>query len=256
MPVGWIIFASVLLFLCILFLTPIRFSLSYSENFRISLRILFLRFSLYPKEKKVRIRDYSPAALRRRKEKARQKALKKQKKANAAAAKAKKQTDKKQKRSFSDIVYYLRVILFILKRTKKSLLALFTVRIDRLEATIATPDAAKTAILYGQVAGLFSLIREAARRFVRWRENTAHMMIQPDFLAEKSNVSVRITFSTNLFRVVRLGVCAAFSFLLSKSKVKRKKTKKAVDTEQKAPPPKPQNLPAEQSKAPGEGASA
>lgn len=226
MPVGWIIFASVLLFFCLLFLIPIRFCLLYEKDFRITLRVLFLRFSLYPKGKKVRLWNYSPAALRRRREKARKKALKKRQQEAQKEAKSKKTAQaEKPRRSFSDIVYTLRVILFILKRTKKSLLSLFTLHIDRLEATVATGDAAKTAILYGQVAGLFGLIREAAGRYIRWKENTKHMHLEPDFLAEKSKVSVHITLSTNLFRVLRLGICAAFSFLLSKSKVKKKKGK-------------------------------
>lgn len=223
MPLGLIIAGAILLFLCLLFFLPVSIRLSFCQDFCVSLRVLFLRFSLYPRKKKVNIRHYSKAALRKRYVKAQKKQRKKQ---QAKQKKKKAQTAKKKKRTASDIVYYLRLILFILKRTKASLLSLFSVRIDRMEAYIASDDAAQTALLYGRVSGLFALIRESADRYIRLRENKKRMFIRPDFLADNCRADICITLSTNLFRLLRFALQAAFAFFISKGKVKRRSGKK------------------------------
>ena len=87
---GLYIFLAIVLLLFVLLLSPIRLSLRFDGSPHIAIRYLFLHFSLYPKEKKVRLSDYSPRKIRRRRKKATKKRLLAKQKAAVKTQKKKK----------------------------------------------------------------------------------------------------------------------------------------------------------------------
>lgn len=195
-----LIILCVLLVILLLLLLPIRLSISYENEVKAELCFLFLRFPLYPKkQKKIKIRDYSKKKLRKRK--------KKKRVAPAASATSKK------KKTAPQALRTVRLLLYIFKNVYERFFPTFRVRVCRLHTTVATGDAAKTAILYGAVCQGVSYLLEALRTVTGHPVKEDDVAVFADFLGEKTTFSLHILFSTNLWRILLLALRAVISFL-------------------------------------------
>ena len=195
----WIVLGILFVILLVLFL-PIRLSVSYQTILAVELRFLFFHFPLYPKkQKKIRARDYSKKRLKKRKKK---------KTASAVAS-----TKPKKKKSATEALRTVRLLLYIFKNVYKRIFPTFRVRVCRLQATIATGDAATTAILYGTVCQSIAYLLEALRIVTGRPVKEDEVTVFPDFLGEKTTLSLHILLSTNLWRVLLIALRAATSFL-------------------------------------------
>ncbi len=142
----WIAIA-VLGLLLLLLLSNLRFVFSYTEErgFLITLRFLFLRFSLT---------DKKPKKQKRKKKKKKQGTT-----SSPSGAPAAEKSEGQQGSSalgFSDIKYFLRVlrslVRFVLKKASRHV----RLRFKRLHITVSGEDAALVAIEYGAVISLVS----------------------------------------------------------------------------------------------------
>lgn len=200
-----LIILIVLALLLVLLLIPVRLSLSFHDALSVSASYLFLHFPLYPKEKGVRLSDYTPRKLRKRKRKLREKQRQEK------AAKAKKA--QKPKMSLEKRLRQLRLILAVLKNVYKNILSAVHVRVKRFYVTVATDDAAKTAILYGiaaqSTAYLIALLRQETKTTVK----RGGADVIADFCGTESALDVHIVFSARPISLLYLGLRAAFLFL-------------------------------------------
>ena len=214
------ILSGVLLLLLLLLFLPVHLSLIYSDKLSIKLAYLFFNFSLYPKEKKVRLSDYTPRKIRKKKRK-----IRKKRQLEKATLKVKKKPQKTLKQKLRQV----RLILHILKNTYAGILSAVRVRVHRLYITVATDDAAKTALLYGVAAQSTAYLMEVLGDFTKTTAKRGAVDVVADFCGSESTLDAAIVFSVTPFSILVLGIRAAFLFLKYKLKKQPEKIKNGVN---------------------------
>ena len=221
-----IVLAAVLFFLIALLALRIRIVLTVKDSVCLQLRILFLRFTLYPRRKRIRLREYSPRRIARKERRAKRKAAKKaakllkKKKGHAVAA-------PKKNRTLPEKLRLARALLrMLIHRTKKHL----RLHAARLRIRVATGDAATTAILYGAVSQSAAYLLGALSEVTRLRADPDDVCVVADFTAERSTADVRIVLSIRIFGALATVLGVAFSYLRTKLGIKatRKKRTKQI----------------------------
>ena len=212
--------AVVALLLLFVLLTPICLTVIYDGDIAITLSYLFFRKPLYPSEKRLRLSDYSPRKLRKRRKKAKKKKLmQRQKEA------LKKKGQKKEKQPLLAQLRAIRLLLHILKRIYKGVLSSVRVRIKRFYVSVAADDAAKTAILYGIVSQGAAYILELISTVAKTRVQRDAIRIYPDFTASESTLSLHVRFSMPLYKVLLYALKSGMITLTYENN-KKKNTKK------------------------------
>ena len=176
--------------------------LTYTEDggFRARFKLLFFRYTIYPrKKKKVRIRKFSREKYEKRLEKERLK-----KEAHEASHKAPKSKKKKRKHSFLGIV---RFSIYLLKKIPPKFFRMIGIDIAHLHISVASDDAAKTAVRYGYVsqtvAYLLALL-SARTRLSRRSHRRTH--VTADFLGTSMKANARVTVSIRPIRLIPFGI--------------------------------------------------
>lgn len=133
---------GILLLLLLLLLIKVRLNVVYDGEPTVRLKYLFLTFTLYPKKEKVK----------------KAKKTKKQKTVKKSSEPKKK---KDIRRMFS---FYKEIVTEVILPASSRLLEKLTVRVNSLKVTVASDNAAETAILYGVASGgcamLFELLSQ------------------------------------------------------------------------------------------------
>ena len=209
MTAPWIIL-GIALFLLLVLLFPIRVILTYDENVSVVLSLLGIRIPLFPRK--------------HRKSKHRRKGARTKK--HLEASKKDKDASIKKK---SDRLSTLKLFLRVLKRIQKKLRGSFTVRIKRMYASIATEDAAKTAILYGVVTQAFSYALAASEEFLKMKYRERDIVIITNYLESESHFDVKIVFASNPFLLIRIALKALFAVYLTNSTPKNDITEEHKD---------------------------
>lgn len=203
MTTGHYILIVALLFLLFLLFIRLRVCLIYTGEVRVFLRILFLRIPIYPRKKQVRVKDFSYKRLKKRKKKPTEVAEKE------PAPQKKKATASEQLALFTELVTSL----------YKRFLKYFRLDVHRLRITVATADAAETAILYGVASqGLAYLLAFLDRHTNLHPACRADIGVYADFIGQKSSADCNLTFSLRVYQLLHLGVKFAWVFLKKKSK--------------------------------------
>lgn len=197
----------------------IRVFYNDSDGLKISARYLFVKIILLPRVKRLRLRDFTAKRHKRALEKQRKKKLKKaQKKAtvkkekNAAAPRPKRKID--IKRLFPTLQRILRQITAkFFKRIRW--------KIKRINVTVATGDAAETAITYGVVSQSLAYLLEFLDSFAKVKvARHGSVSVEPDFLAERSRAEVDICFSISIAAILSTGIALAYEYLANRSAFK------------------------------------
>lgn len=217
MPTWLYILLGILLFFAFLLFLPVFCRITYREELKVCLEILFLRFPLYPKKEK-RLK----AAHKKKKGKQKKK------------PKEKKKTDKS-----ASPLGQIRMLLSIIKEHYPRLLTVLTMRLKRLRVTVAAEDAAKAAILYGEASLALSAFLELLEGFCDFKQDKGAVSLTPDFLGEDSSFDAVLLLHTTLWRVLGLGLRLSFSFLkhrqraaLSQAESKEADSKAAIQSPQ------------------------
>ena len=190
-----IILAILLLLVAVILLLPLRLTIEYKDDLRFSFSLLRIFRWQYPKKKKkVKLSRYSPKAVRKREQRElrkrrRMQARMQKKRQKKKPAETKKEAPKKRE-SLDVVLSVFQSLPSILARGAKHI----RIEMHRLLLSVATEDAAKTAILFGtvnQAAAAFLLLLEETNT-VRYLKHS-QISVQPDFTAQKSTVDLRIT---------------------------------------------------------------
>ncbi len=202
---GWYIAAAVLCVLIALALLRIRIVLSYTEEVSAKLQILFFRFTLYPRKKRVSLRRYTYRRYRKR-------LLAQRKKESQRKPKPQVRASAKKKRPLKES---MRLYQYLFSRLYKRILHHFRIDVARLHVTVATGDAAQTAIATGIVSQAVAYVMEILSNHTNLHHSYhADVRVEPDFLAEKSKVSCKLLFSLRVYEIIDIGIRFFYHYLL------------------------------------------
>lgn len=197
----WILL-GIFLFFAFLFTVPLHVIITANDDVSVMARVLCFRYSLFPVVKR-----------RKKRSKSNKKA------ASSTQKRGKKAKKPKKKRTKQELWHLIRLLFKIVTAVLKKLPRSVRIRLETFEITVATGDAAKTAVLYGAVSGLawnlFDILKNNIDFKVRKR---ASVGVEADFLGEKSRANIKIDLSTTLGRVFVLLMTAGMAFVKNKTK--------------------------------------
>lgn len=209
MVILWCLLALLALII-ILLLLPIRVTLSYSDKLTVSLSYFLFRRRLYPTKKEIKLSDYT----RRRVRKRRKEAILRQRIDAQKAALQKKKQEKKEPETILQKLRAVRLILRLLKNLYRPIISAVRIKVERLYISVATEDAAKTAILYGitaqSVAYILTFLEDTTKTTIK----DGSVDVIADFSEQKPAFDVKIRFSSS---PIRLLAFAAKAFFLLRS---------------------------------------
>ncbi len=213
MPIPVIVLCAVLFLL--LALLAIRFRVIVSvrgEALAVELRVLFLRFRLYPRRK--RLKPRSPRQQRRfLKKQAKKQAKKEAKRQRKRQKKALAKKENKAPRTLRQKIRFVRGVLAALRRRTRKHLRLHAAR---LHIRVATGDAATTAVAFGAVSQSVSYLLALLNKITKLRAVTPDVAIEPDFTAQRPDIDMHLILSIRLFGALAIAFGVVFSLLRSK----------------------------------------
>lgn len=210
--IGWIIAAAVAI---LLFSVRVFVNLELSDELKLNIWAFGFKIRILPKkEKKYKISDYTPKKVAKREEKrkkleakkaakkAEKQAKKKAKKAEQAKlTRAEKKAIKKQKKEVRPaIVDMIRLFTEITGLFFSTFFSHLHIKTSRLKIKVGGADAAQTALLwYGIYAACGALIALLDKYSNLHGKRRADICIEPDYLSEKIEADLKLSFSMNLF---------------------------------------------------------
>ena len=226
-----LIILSILLALFLLLMLRGNVTVEYRNAVSVRITVLGIPLWQHPKKKKkIKLSDYTPEkiAKRKRREERRQ-ARKLAKKKKQLAKKAKKggtqptATAPSEKRGLLENLGFIReIVTKLLGKSAKHI----RLRASRIIITVATDDAAKTAILFGAVNQAVIALIELLDQAKKWRGlRDSQISVKADFTAEKSTADISITLSLRVWQMLSILFHTALSYI--KGKTKAKSTKKS-----------------------------
>ncbi len=206
--IGWYILAAILLLLLFLAWLRIRISVIYTDDITVLLQVLWIKIPLYPRKKKVKIHQYTYQKYRKRLLKQR----KCEKEKRQLAAQSKPPKAKKRPRSLRK---NLTLYQYLFQKLYARFLRHFRIDVAKLHITVATGDAAQTAILTGFATQIVAYLLA----FLDQHTNLRHgyrkdISVTSDFLSDKSRISCQICFSLRIFEITGLGIRFFYHYLI------------------------------------------
>ena len=215
-----IIIASIALVLALLLSTKIILRIRYEETLTVYLRVLFIKIPLYPKKDKKK--RYPHSMSRRKARKIKESLTKKKKKPSKSSKKKKDSKEKPEKKEKNDLLSILSIIISFVKYFLRVFLKSVRVKVAKLQITVATEEAGKTAVLYGAVSQSVNTLiplLENIKNFKKLPKGN-DLMVDADFLLDKSTIKTDITLYVRVGSALKAIIGAAV-----------KSFKKAVATE-------------------------
>lgn len=206
---GWILLGLLSILLLVL-VTPVSVRAKYEDSLEVWLGLGPVKLLAFPLKKRQN----------------RKKQPKKEKKTKEKKAKQKPETEKAAKKpalkietpTLDQLPDYLRLGADALGSMRRRIL----VREFRLSLTLGGDDAAKTALNYGRVAALFSLLGPLLDRAVRVRRKD--VSVETDFSGGSNRAAGEIEIAACPLRLVIAGLKLLFAFLALQRKTAREKT--------------------------------
>lgn len=199
--------------------------LDAEEELSLTAKVLCFRLKLLPKvNKPPNLRSFRIKAFRRRRLKEEKRHRKKElDRAAATLAKEKKKAadqaagQEAPKRTLKDnVAFGIDLIKYVVLRVLKTFGKRLRVDVHRMEITVATGDAAKTAITFGYVSQGVAYLTALLDRYFNIRypaKGREAIAVRVDYLAEKSTFKVHMVFHIRVWQVVSLGVAALKGYL-------------------------------------------
>ncbi len=207
------------------------------------MRVLFFRYTLTPRKKKaVKIKKFTYKKHQKRlaKQRAKEEAdrLKKIQKEKEKQEKKRQKEKEPKERTFS-IPALIRMGIYLLKKIPPRLFRCFSVNIRRLHISVATGDAAKTAIRYGYFAQgtayLLALLDKATKLN---RAAYKHTSVYADFLGFGTKMNADLIISIRPIRLIPFAVYSLFHFITIRNQLLPEKAateaEKEKETQEKA----------------------
>ena len=215
---GWIIAVGVVALLVMLFMMKVRITAKVNGDMKLTLGVWIFRIPLYPaKEKTLKLSDYKIKKFRKKQAKLEEDKAAKKKKGKKKST-GHKHTDSKAKMvaaddSESDITGLITKIIAVVKVFFDRFGHHLHIKVKRLVIIIASPDAAKTAVLYGTVCGAVQCLLELLNSAVHLKvTNSDDIRVEPDFTSEKTSAQVDITFSFRVYQIFDILIRSAITY--------------------------------------------
>ena len=200
--------AVIIVLLVLVFSVKAKLILKNDEGFYACVRILFFKINLLKKETNDEAMTLKKAQKRLEKlQKKKLKSAKKSKKDKNRAVGHKKE-HKKAKRSFSDTLDLVKLIISMVKEVLKSFGRHARIKFCKMLLTVATSDAAKTAIAYGGVCAAVSTLAELLGQIKGFDKSHSSITVTPDYLSEKSCADIHIEIGVRVWHVFAFAISA------------------------------------------------
>ena len=235
-----IILAAIPLLIAFILSIKGTITIAYDEEFSVSIGIMFLHFKIYPfkeKRKKHRVRRISKRRAAKIKKKYGKKKkdfletaadfIKKRIKKKKEAAevpeekpeeKTEEKTSDKPKRKLtgedvSSILDILRLTIELAAITVKRFSKRLTIKVSRLKVTVASQDAATTAIAYGAVTQTINVLLPLLSEVKNFKmPSPKNLSVAADFVSEKPTISMKISFSLRVWHLLDIPLPALIKF--------------------------------------------
>jgi hypothetical protein len=214
-----LVLGIILLFFVFLLSLRATVTVCYGEELSLFVKVLFLRIKILPKKEKKGSGSLSAKKAKKIRDKL---ALKKKKKAVAAKEKklAKEEKKKhKKKKSIGEILDLLRLITALLGVVIRKFSKHIRIHLSRLKLTVATADAATTAVAYGAATQTLSVLfplLESVKQIRLPKENELDVGI--DFLSDTPSFDLKLSVSLRVWHVFDVAFGALFTFIGHKIK--------------------------------------
>lgn len=229
MPVPLIVLCALLFLLALLLFLRVRLTVRAGDAVVLELKILFLRFRLYPKKKKIKPRDYSARKLARIKKKE-AKRVEKSKKKKQKHQKEHKESEPGAPLTLRDKLALARALCAaLIRRTRKHL----HLRAARLHIRVATGDPATTALAYGAVSQSVAYLLAGLDQLTRLKAAEPDVSVYADFLGERSQIEANVTFSIRIWGLLVTAIPLLFTFINKKralASARRKKQNQKISS--------------------------
>jgi len=231
------IIGGIVLFFFLIGLIRAEVVISYADEFGLTVRVAGIPIRIIPKKpKKVKLSDYTPRALERKRKKAEKKEKKKADKAAKKAAKKEKaakkaendakagKPQKKKKMTLEDVEKIVGLITAVVKTALSRFGKHIRVRIARLHVGVATGDAAETAIMYGAISQAVCYLAHLLDSTATLRHPAkSDVNIYPDFISESPVLDIEIGISICIWQVFDLIFRSAASAIKALAKYNSQK---------------------------------
>lgn len=156
----------------------VNINIKYEDELTVYLRVLFVKIKLFPQnDKGFNAKKYD-------------KKQKKNQDKPSVKLKEKSEADKEKAELSETISIITDTVKVFFKTFSKHL----HVKLAKIHIIVATPDAAKTAILYGAVSGAAACLLDLLDEITNLdKVKNSSIVIEPDFVAQKSDVRINIT---------------------------------------------------------------
>lgn len=225
---GWLIaliaVGGVLLLLLLLLLFGMaRLRVTCREDVWVSLRVLGLRFRLYPRDDG----SVEPKRFCRNPNRALARELRRQKK---AIRRAEKKRLKKQKKAAEtanrpkpNLPENLSMILALLKDFYRVANGKLRLRTLRMQIVVATDNAAQTALIWGSVTASASLLLNwMNEHFLPIEHYRGEVDIRPDFAGGDAGADIDLVLSVRLWSALRIAMAMRGHYTEEKEKAQKK----------------------------------
>ena len=207
----------------------IRVTYNESDGLSVSAKYAFIERALFPRVKRMKLKDYT--------RKHHERALKKKRGKKDKKYKVKKKEAPVAKARRLDVKSLFPALSRIARRLYSKFLRKLRIDIRRIRVTVATGDAAETAIAYGVVSQSLAYFLEFTDRMVKLKtKRESEISVNADFIAERSSADIDISFCLSLGNVISNGSYLAYEYLKNSLKSKTKK----LDNKKQIPKPKKQ----------------
>jgi len=201
--IGWYIFASLILVIWLIGMTSATIVLRYNQNEGIMVsyvRVLFLKFNIISPKENPPATPLSARKLQKIRKKQLLKQIRADQKKKRKLQKKKKKSVKKDKPVAEQKKKGAKDYLSLLDEFSDALFKLLStfsghikIKTARLLITVATPDAAKTAMLYGLVSQSLAYVTELLRNYTDYKPSVRdNIGVYADFCKEKTVLDLDI----------------------------------------------------------------
>lgn len=203
----YIIAAIVLLLLAIAIL-PVSLTLKYNEEIALRLSVMSICLKEYPKKKKkIKISDYSKKATSK----------KKKQKAKKPTAPTKSQASEQPRKK--GLLENLELIKELLTVIISGVWGNVKIKASKMLITVATDDAAKTAMLFPAVnAAVLGIVTYLDNQSKLVGLDKSNIAVRADFTAQKFTADIEFIFSLRLWQILKILFAAALKYASQKIK--------------------------------------
>ena len=206
----------IVLFFAFILTLKATVTIAYCGEVSLFVKVLFLKIKILPAKKKKYPKSMSAKKARKIKEKQKKKDAKKrlkkeekkqekeEKKKAVASGKA-----QKEKKSAGEILDLITLVAELVRAVVGTFFGHLKIKIARIRLTIATGDAASTAIAYGAVTQAINVLFPILDQIKTLKTpQNKDIDIRADFCSDESEIDIKISFSLRVWHLFHVAFAA------------------------------------------------